>query len=88
MIAGTRAWLRKITSTPELKEQVEAALKASVARGDLSDYWKAIEHGFGRAPMSMDVRVDDKRDETRRVLWHDDGLFAEVDPPVSTSTTH
>lgn len=90
VIAGTRAWLRKITSTPELKEQVVAAIQASVAKGDLTDWWKAVEHGFGRAPMSMDVRTTDNRDtaDTRDFWAEVEALSPEVTSTVSSPTTH
>ena len=56
-VAGTRAWFRNIVENPELRAQVESVIREAVLKGDLTDYWKAVEHGFGRPPQALDVKV-------------------------------
>ena len=56
-IAGTRKWFRDIVENPDLRSRVEKIIQAEVAQGQLENWWKAVEHGFGRPPQALDIRT-------------------------------
>ncbi len=56
-VSGTRAWFRALCERPTLKKKVEEIILAEVKKGDLTNFWKAIEHGFGRPPQALDVKI-------------------------------
>lgn len=89
-VAGTRAWLRKMCENPDMRAKVEAAVRASVEEGDLSDYWKALEHGFGRPPQALDIKVDDHRQSVDLAdFWAGvEAADTTVTSTIPSSSTH
>lgn len=56
-VQGTRKWFRSLVEDPKLRAKVEKIIAAEVDEGNLTNYWKAVEHGFGRPPQALDVKV-------------------------------
>ena len=56
-VAGTRKWFREIVEDPDRRQKVIDVIDAGIKAGNLCDYWKAVEHGFGRPPQALDVKI-------------------------------
>lgn len=50
-----REWFRDIVCDPVRRQKFLAALDAQLEAGETAAYFKAMEHGFGRPPQSLNV---------------------------------
>lgn len=62
MLKSTRAWFRCLCEDPAMRSEVADIIHREVAMGCLTNFWKAIEHGYGKPPAAVDVKVSGNDD--------------------------
>ena len=76
-VAGTRKWFRSIVEDKTLRAKVEEIIQAAVEEGNLTDYWKAVEHGFGRPPQALDIKTQHVEPRVVPIFPDGQAVFAE-----------
>ena len=84
-IAGTRKWFRDLVEDPKRRAKVEAIIDQDLAENRLENYWKAVEHGFGRPPQALDVKVGGGEGPLEFEIQFSDGSTA-APLPTNVST--
>ena len=70
-VVGGRAWLRSIADDPARRLRVESAIDKAITKGELGPIFHAFEHGYGRPPQALDIKLGNADAEGFRCVFDD-----------------